>query len=73
VTCQLLNVETNELIDGFDYKTSFDLAAYNTISKGVNYSNQLNSVDEGNYRVVISLFDDEMEKMDSIEIEVCLS
>ena len=73
VTCQLLNVETEELVDGFDYKTSFDLAAYNTISKGVNYSNQLHSVDSGSYWVVISLFDDEMEEIDSIEIGVCLS
>jgi hypothetical protein len=72
VTCQLLNIETEELMDGFDYKTSFDLAAYNTISKGVNYSNQLHSVDSGIYRVVISLFDDEMEEIDSICIDVCL-
>nr|WP_321496257.1 C39 family peptidase [uncultured Methanolobus sp.] len=72
VTCQLLNIETGESTYGFDYTTSFDLAAYNTISKGVNYSNQLYSAASGNYRVVISLFDDEIEEIDSVCIDVCL-
>ncbi|WMW24389.1 C39 family peptidase [Methanolobus sediminis] len=70
VTCQLEDAETNELIDGFNYKTSFDLAAYNTISKGVNYSNQLYSVDSDSCRVVISLFNEKMEEIDSIAIDL---
>jgi hypothetical protein len=73
VTCQLVNIETGKSIDVFDYETSFDLSAHNTISKGVNYSNQLYSVNDGNYRVVISLFGDEMEEIDNVEIDVCLA
>ncbi|SDG34495.1 Uncharacterized protein YvpB [Methanolobus vulcani] len=73
VTCQLEDAETNKLIDGFNYKTSFDLAAYNTISKGVNYSNELYSVDSGHYRVMISLFDEKMEEIDSINIDLCVN
>ncbi|MDK2832690.1 MAG: hypothetical protein PWQ75_2442 [Methanolobus sp.] len=73
VTCQLVNIETGKSIDVFDYETSFDLSAHNTLSKGVNYSNQLYSVNDGNYRVVISLFGDEMEEIDNVEIDVCLA
>jgi hypothetical protein len=73
VTCRLVDTETGECVDGFEYTTTFDLAAYNTISKGVNYSNQLHSMNSDSYRVVINLFDDEMEEIDSIEIDVCLS
>jgi hypothetical protein len=73
VTCRLVDTETGECVDGFEYTTTFDLAAYNTISKGVNYSNQLHSMNSDSYRVVINLFDDEIEEIDSIEIDVCLS
>lgn len=70
VICQLQDTETGKFIDGFDYTTSFDLSAYNTISKGVNYSNRLHSIDSVNYRVVITLFNDDTEEIDSIAIDV---
>jgi hypothetical protein len=70
VTCHLEDAETGESIDGFAYRTGFDLAAYNTISKGVNYSNQLYSIDSGRYKVIMTLFNEEMEEIDSIGIDV---
>jgi hypothetical protein len=73
VTCQFVNVETGESINGFDYTTSFDLTAYNTISKGINYSNQLYSVNSGSYRVMISLYDNKMEEIDNIGIDLCVN
>lgn len=69
----LINKNTGKVLESFFFKIDLSVNPYDNIAKGINYSNQLESVPSDNYSIVLTLFDDNMNLVDSICFDVHIS
>ena len=69
----LINKNTGKVLESFFFEIDLSVNPFDNISKGINYSNHLESVLSDNYSVVLTLFDENMNLVDSICFDVHIS
>ncbi|WP_342305870.1 C39 family peptidase [Methanolobus sp. ZRKC5] len=70
VKSNLINKNTEEVLDSFFFKIDLTVNPFDNISKGINYSNQLESVPSDKYSIMLTLFDENMNIVDSICLDI---
>lgn len=72
VVSDVIDRDTGKSVDNFCFPLEIMVPPFSMISKGVNYSNQLGTVQPGAYSIVITLLDSEMQEIDSTSIDVSI-
>ncbi|WP_167848784.1 C39 family peptidase [Methanolobus halotolerans] len=70
VTSEVINKDSGNTVDSFFLSTDMNVAGRGTLSKGINYSNQLEKVPDGDYCFLMTLFNENGHKIDSVSLEM---
>ncbi len=73
VKSNLINKATGEVVEKFFFKISLSVTPFSNVSKGINYSNQLETLSYEDYSIELALFDEDMNIVDSICLDMHIS
>jgi uncharacterized protein YvpB len=72
VKSNVINTNTGEVMESFYFKIDVNVAPFDDVSKGINYSNQLEFIPANDYRIVLTLQNESMSIVDSVCIDLCV-
>ncbi|WP_406656658.1 C39 family peptidase [Methanolobus sp. ZRKC2] len=70
VVSKAINKNSGNTVEGFFFSTDVNVESRETISKGINYSNQLEKISDDDYCFVLTLLDENKQEIDSLSIEL---
>lgn len=70
VKTNIINNKTDAIVDNFFFEINTEVPAFGSSSKGINYFNQLSSLNPGDYILELTLTDEDNNILDSVSINI---
>jgi hypothetical protein len=70
VTSEVVSKESRNKMDNFFFSTEIEVEGGKDLSKGINYSNQIEKLPAGDYSFTLILSDDKGKHIDSLSFEL---